>query len=169
MEAFLETFMYEDGVFLADEVLELNAEERTVVARLATTRPFPWVRHQRVWPGHPAHLSVGELIMATAHLGALHGWFFHGLRWNRGWVGYGNRIHRADFKALALVGAPLMLRSRETDSRVGSRRIVVRLTFEFTQEEALVYRGDQTAMFLRVPDPTRPREPLQPQDQERTP
>jgi hypothetical protein len=94
-------------------------------------------------------LSVAELIMATAHMGSLHGWFFYGLRWDQGWVGFGNRIHRADFKSLALIGPPLDLRSRETARRVGARRIVVRFEFDFRQEGRPVYYGDQTAMFVK--------------------
>jgi hypothetical protein len=87
--------------------------------------------------------------MATGSLGCLHAWFFYGCRWDEGWVGFGNRIHRADFKALARIGPPLEMRSRELRSRVGPRRVVLRCAFEFQQEGAVVYTGDQSAMFLR--------------------
>ncbi len=149
MRAFLDTFMYEEAAFLPDEILEADETARSIVARMDTTRQLPYVELQRAWPGHPAHVSVGELVMATAHMGSLHGWFFYGLRWNEGWVGYGNRIHRADFKSLAHVGPPLILRSQETASRIGTRRIIVRFNFEFTQQGSPVYVGDQTAMFVK--------------------
>lgn len=149
LTTFLATFLYHEEVFLPDEIVSLDADAREVVARMDTTRRFPYVQYQRIGPGHPAHLSVAELIMATAHMGSLHGWFFHGLRWDEGWVGFGNRIHRADFKALALVGPPLELRSRETASRVGPRRVIARFEFDFRQDGKPVYYGDQTAMFLK--------------------
>ncbi len=154
IQRFLETFMYDDRAFLIDEVVGLHAERHEIEARLDTTRPLPFVAYQRARPGHPAHVSGAELIMVTADLGSLHAWFFHGLRWDEGWVGYGNRIHRADFKTLAAIGPPLELRSREIRVRKRSNRIVIRFEFDFSQAGQPVYFGDQTAMFLR-PDATR--------------
>lgn len=146
---FLDTFMYREPAFLVDEVLAVDADEHCLSARMETTRELPFARQQRVGPGHPAHVSGAEMLMATGSLGCLHAWFFHGCRWDEGWSGFGSRIHRADFKALARIGPALRLESRELRSRVGERRIVLRLEFEFWQEDALVYRGDQSAMFLR--------------------
>ena len=87
--------------------------------------------------------------MATGSLGCLHAWFFHGGHWDEGWAGFGNRIHRADFKRLVARGPALRLTSRETRSWVGARRVVLRYAFEFFQEGRLVYTGDQTAMFVK--------------------
>jgi hypothetical protein len=87
--------------------------------------------------------------MATASLGCLHAWFFYGCRWDEGWTAFGNRIHHADFRALARIGPPLQLRSRETRSRAGARRLVLRYDFEFRQAGTVVYYGDQTAMFVK--------------------
>ena len=39
--------------------------------------------------------------MLTGTLGCLHAFLFHGCHWDEGWSGFGNRIHRADFKKLA--------------------------------------------------------------------
>jgi hypothetical protein len=47
--------------------------------------------------------------MVAGSLGCLHVYFFHGCHWNEGWVGFGNRIHRADFKRLATIGPPIEL------------------------------------------------------------
>lgn len=149
MRRFLDSFMYQEEAFLVDEVVRLDAKEHEIEARLHTNRYLPLARYQRVGPGHPAHVSGAEVILATANLGCLHAWFFHGCRWDEGWVGFGNRIHRADFKALARIGPPLELRSRETRSRVGTRRIILRFQFEFWQGETVVYFGDQSAMFLK--------------------
>ena len=146
---FRETFLYREAAFLVDEVLHLDPEARAIQARLDTRRPLPFAAEQRTSAGHPAHVAAGELLMATGSLGCLHAWFFHGCRWDEGWVGFGNRIHRADFKSLARIGPPLALHSAETRARRGPRRVVLRIEFRFEQEGRLVYRGDQSAMFLR--------------------
>ena len=151
MRRFLETFNYREEAFLVDEVVKLDPAARAIEARMDTTRDLPFTRQQRVDAGHPAHVNAGELLQATGSLGCLHAWFFHGCRWEEGWAAFGNRIHRADFKNLALLGPPLRLESRETRTRVGSKRVVIRYAFHFRQGESLVYVGDQTAMFVRYP------------------
>jgi hypothetical protein len=149
MRRFLDTFLYHEDAFLIDEVTVLDREERRFEARTDTTRPLPFAARQRVGPGHPAHVSAAELLMVTGNLGCLHAWFIHGCRWDEGWSGFGNRIHRADFKQLARLGPPLELSSRETRTRVGARRVVIRYEFRFFQEGQLVYLGDQSAMFFK--------------------
>ena len=149
MEHFLETYLYRKEAFLLDDVLRLDAEHRVVEARMNTSKLLPLAQYQRVHDGYPAHVTAAELIMVTASLGSLHAWFFYGCRWDDGWVGFGNRIHRADFKALARIGPPLELRSCESRARVGSRRIMIRFDFEFSQGDKAVYHGDQSALFLK--------------------
>jgi 3-hydroxymyristoyl/3-hydroxydecanoyl-(acyl carrier protein) dehydratase len=151
MRRFLETFNYREEAFLVDEVVKIDPEARAIEARMDTTRELPFTRHQRVDDSHPAHVNAGELLQITGSLGCLHAWFFHGCRWEEGWAGFGCRIHRADFKDLARLGPPLQLESRETRTRVGPKRIVMRCELRFWQEETLVYFGDQTAMFLKDP------------------
>jgi hypothetical protein len=152
MRRFLDSFLYESGAFLVDEVLRLDADERTIVARMDTRRPLPISALQRTSENHPAHVAAAELLQLTGSLGCLHAWFFYGCRWDEGWAGFGNRIHRADFKELAYIGPPLDLASRETRSRVGRERIVLRYEFRFSQQGRLVYAGDQTAMFVKSRD-----------------
>ncbi len=41
------------------------------------------------------------------------------------------------------------MRSRETRTRRGERRLVIRYEFEFRQGNTLVYFGDQSAMFFK--------------------
>jgi hypothetical protein len=95
LRRFLDTFLYHEDVFLVDEIRKLDSESRTIHAVLDTARPLPYADRQRVSEIHPAHVSGPELIMATGSLGCLHAWFFHGCRWDEGWTGFGNRIHRA--------------------------------------------------------------------------
>lgn len=152
IERFRESFLYRDEAFLVDRVTAVLTQEKALHARLETTRAFPYARLQRNDAHHPPHVAGADLIAITGSLGCLHAWLFHGVRWQEGWVGFGNRIHRADFKKLAQLGPPLELVSRETRARVGERRIVLRCEFEFRQSGEVVYRGDQSAMFLKSPD-----------------
>ena len=154
MRRFLDTFLYAEEAFMVDEVTRLDADERVVEGRMDTLRELPVSEYQRPSDQHPAHVSAADLLQATGSLGCLHAWFFHGCRWDEGWVGFGNRIHRADFKQIAHRGPHLDLVSRETKTRVGTSRIVLRYEFEFFQEGRQVYFGDQTAMFFRGPAPS---------------
>ncbi len=149
MRRFLDTFLYREGAFLVDEVLELDADTRRIRALLDTRRALPFASQQRTDALHPGHVSAGELLMTTGSLGCMHAWFFHGCRWDEGWAGFGNRIHRADFKSLARLGPPLRLESRELRARRGPGRVLLRCEFDFWQEDALVYKADQTAMFFK--------------------
>ena len=151
MQHFLDTFLYREEAFFVDEIVSVDREACALEARLDTARPLPYSDAQRVRPEHPAHVSAGELLMATGSLGCLHAWLFHGCRWDLGWTGFGNRIHRADFRRLVRRGPALVLHSRETRRRVGARRVMLRLEFRFEQEGELAYWGDQSAMFFLGP------------------
>lgn len=152
MRRFLDTYLYTEPAFLVDEITKLDAEQRTIEAVMDTTRPLPLAPLQRVSPLHPAHVTGSELIMLTGNLGSLHAWFFHGCRWDEGWSGFGNRIHRADFKSLCRIGPPLRLESKEIRTRAQAQRVVLRYEFRYWQEERLVYFGDQSAIFVKEKD-----------------
>jgi len=123
--------------------------EQDITDTYHAVREQAFARCQRVDERHPAHVSGAELLMVTGGLGCLHAWFFHGCRWDQGWAGFGNRIHRADFKRLARIGPPIELLSRETKTRVGDRRIVIRFEFDFRQAGETVYAAEQSAMFVK--------------------
>ena len=149
MQHFLDTFLYEEEVVFVDEITSLDRENKRITAILDTKRLLPFAARQRVGSHHPAHVSGPELVMATGSLGCMHPYFFYGCRWDEGWAGFGNRIHRADFKRLATIGPPILLESVETRARVGANRIVLRFAFNFRQNGELVYVGDQSAMFVK--------------------
>ncbi|MEM9177382.1 MAG: hypothetical protein AAGC67_19380 [Myxococcota bacterium] len=152
LQHFLDTFLYREPAVLVDEVTAVDREAGRIEARLDTLdrpAPFPFAASQRTGPHHPGHVSGAELVMVTGALGCLHAFLFHGVRWDEGWAGFGNRIHRADFKRLARLGPPIELVSTETRKRIGAARVVLRYAFEFRQEDELVYVGDQSAMFVK--------------------
>ncbi|MAG31414.1 MAG: hypothetical protein CL908_11070 [Deltaproteobacteria bacterium] len=149
VQNFLDTFLYREEAVLIDEITLLDRQDTRIEARIDTTRSLPFAASQRVGPNHPAHVSGAELLMTTGSLGCLHAYFFHGCRWDEGWAGFGNRVHRADFKRLAIIGPPIELSSRETRTRVGPARVLIRFAFDFRQRGELVYVGDQSAIFVK--------------------
>ena len=152
LQHFLDTFLYREPAVLVDEITSIDPEVGRIEALLDTVdrpSPFPFAETQRTSPNHPGHVSGAELVMVTGALGCLHAWLFHGVRWDEGWAGFGNRIHRADFRRLSRLGPPIELVSTETRKRVGPTRVVLRYAFEFRQEGELVYVGDQSAMFVK--------------------
>lgn len=149
-ERFWRTMPYDPEAFLVDEVLEVDAAAGVVRARMDTTRRMPLVELQRGDPSvHPRHVPGPVLVLVTGNLGLVHAYCQHGVRFDEGWIGFGSRIHRADFKRLALIGPPLELVSKVTRARIQPDRHVVRYEFTFTQAGRVVYWGDQTATWLR--------------------
>lgn len=146
----LATMPYHPRAFLIDEVIEVDREAKRVRARLDTTKELELASLQRGDPAiHPRHVPAPVLLQLTGMMGMLSGYFVHDLRFDEEWIGFGSRIHRADFKRLALLGPPLDLESIETRARVGADRQIVRYEFRFAQEGRLCYFGDQTATWLR--------------------
>jgi hypothetical protein len=151
LRRFLDAYLCEEAAFLVDEITHLDPDARLLLGVMDTTRPLPVSKLQRTGPHHPAHVSASDLLTLTGNLGCMHAWFLHGCYFDQGWTGFGNRIHRADFKKLARIGPPLELESRELRARDGKARVVIRFEFHFRQEDGLVYYGDQTAMFMKEP------------------
>jgi hypothetical protein len=148
---------YGRGGLLLDDILEVDRDRGLVVARMPTSADLPLTREQRTDPHrHPAHLNGGLLVHMSGMLGFVHAYYVLDLRHRDGWIGYGARIHSARFHELARPGAPLVLRGWATHVRRGGERILARYRFEFEQQGALVYEGDQSAMWLRTSSPTRP-------------
>ena len=149
---FLATLPYDPRAFFISELTSVDPAARKVAARVDTSAGLPFVEHQRGGEAlHPKHVNGGVLVHLTGMLGLVHAYFFDGLRFDEGWIGYGGRIHRAEFRTLARIGPPLELSSVETRRRDGADRKVVRYEFEFRQEGRVVYVGDQTASWLRGP------------------
>ncbi|MGF1467829.1 MAG: hypothetical protein ACFCGT_17050 [Sandaracinaceae bacterium] len=148
---FVEDAIYLPGGLFIDEVLEVDPNQGLVRCRMPTHDDLPLTREQRAHPvRHPRHVAGGLLVHLTGVVGLVHAFYVLGLRHREGWVGYGGRIHSARFKTLARPGAPLELVGRTTRVRRGPSRIVARYDLRFTQDDKVVYEGDQTAMWIRV-------------------
>lgn len=139
-----------DGVLL-DEILEVDVAASRVVARMPTHDELPITREQRAHPvRHPRHVSGGLMVHMTGIMGFVHAYYVLGLRHAEGWIGYGARIHDAKFAALAAPGEPLVLEARATRVTRGHTRVVARYDLRITQGGAVVYTGDQSALFVQV-------------------
>ena len=113
------------------------------------SRPAPFPHSTARAKAIRLHVAAPDMLMLSGNLGFLHAWFFHGCRFDEGWAGFGNRIQRADFKNLARIGPPLRLESTESRTRVGPKRVMMRMEFQFWQDETLIYQADQSAIFFR--------------------
>jgi hypothetical protein len=134
-----------------DELVEVDQDAGIVRARMSTRPDLPLTRDQRAHPvRHPRHVSGGLMVHVTGMLGFMHTYYVLGLRHADGWIGYGGRIYDARFVALATMGPPLDLELRATKVRQRETQIFGRYEFRFTQEDTLIYQGDQVAMWMKV-------------------
>jgi hypothetical protein len=152
--AFVADCPYGPGGLLLDEIVEIDAANHRVVARMPTFDDLPLTREQRAHAvRHPRHVSGGLMVHMTGMSAFVHAYFVLGLRHADGWVGYGAKIHSARFRALAPPGEPLLLECTATQMRRGEASVFARYSFRFTQEDKLVYEGDQSALWTKVPSP----------------
>lgn len=136
---------------LIDEVISIDHEGHRVVARMPTHEDLPLTREQRAHPVfHPRHVSGGLMVHMTGMVAFVHSYYVLGLRHSEGWIGYGGRIHSARFKALAKPGPPLLLECKATQMRRTPKQVLARYDLRFTQEDVLVYEGDQTALWMKI-------------------
>jgi hypothetical protein len=142
---------YGPGGLLLDELLTVDRDAGLVVARMPTHDELPLTREQRAHPvKHPRHVSGGLMVHMTGMIAFVHAYYVLDLRHADGWIGYGGRIHGARFKALAKPGEPMDLSCKTREMRKGTTSVLARYDFVFTQGGAVVYEGDQTALWQRV-------------------
>lgn len=144
---------YGPGGLLLDDVTVVDAKASLVRVRWPTHAELPLTREQRVHPvKHPRHVSGGLMVHMTGMAGFAHAYYVFGIRHADGWIGYGARIHSARFHALATPGEPIIIEIRAKQARRTPTKILARYDLRFTQEDRLVYEGDQTALWMKVPD-----------------
>jgi hypothetical protein len=155
--AFVADCPYGPGALLIDDIVSVDRESSTVVARMPTSAELPLTRDQRAHPErHPRHVNGGLIVHATGILGFAHAYYLLELRHADGWIGHGASIHDAKFKKMATIGEPLELTCTAVQSKKIKNAYVVRYTFKFSQAGELVYTSDQTAWFHQVGVPERP-------------
>ena len=142
---------YGPGGLLLDEILDVDAAQSLVRARMPTHAELPLTREQRVHEvRHPRHVSGGLMVHMTGMMGFAHAYYVLGLKHADGWIGYGAKINSARFKSLAKPGDPLVLECRATQTRKMAASVFARYAFRFLQNDVLVYEGDQTAIWSKV-------------------
>jgi hypothetical protein len=142
---------YGPGATMIDAVSLIDPEASRIRVRWPTHPDMPITRDQRVDPlRHPSHVSGGLMVHMTGIAGFAHAYFVLGLRHSEGWVGFGGRIHAANFRALATPGMPIVIDCHATRVARRATRIICRYDLRFFQGEKLVYEGDQTAMWLKA-------------------
>lgn len=149
--AFVADCPYGPGALLIDDIVRIDRETSTVVARMPTHPELPITRDQRSHPErHPLHVSGGLMIHATGIVGFAHAYYVMDLRHADGWIGYGTHIHEGRFKKMGKVGPALLLTCSATNVRKIRGAIVARYTMRFEQDGDVVYEGEQSAIFTRV-------------------
>ena len=152
--AFVDDCPYGPEGMLLDAIVTVDRPGQRIVARMPTHDDLPLTRAQRVHPvHHPRHVSGGLMVHMTGIVAFAHAYYLLDVRHADGWIGYGARIHKVRFHALAKPGAPLLLECTALHVRASEKNILARYAFRFTQGDVLVYEGDQTAMWLRTKEP----------------
>lgn len=152
-QAFIDDCFYGPDAILIDEILEVRPEDNFVSARMPTSQDLPLTRAQRTHEKrHPAHVNGALMVHMTGMLAFVHTYYVLKLRHADGWVGYGVRIHDAKYHKLANTEDPLILECAAQRVRRIREQLFVRYKFWFKQNDALVYEGDQSAIWSQVLD-----------------
>ena len=151
---FLANCPYDDEAILIDAILEIDAAQDRVRARMPVHHDLPLTRNQVVSAQHPRHVAAGLMVHATGVVGYIHAHYILGLRAKDGWTGYGVRIHDARFSALAEPDTPLILEGVAQRVRRLNDQIFARYNFHFLQADKTVYKGEQTAVWVRTQSDT---------------
>lgn len=149
--SFLADCPYLPSGLLIDDIVSLDKTTSTLVARAPTHDELPLTRDQRVHAErHPRHLNGGVMIHMTGMVAFAHAYYLLDLRHADGWIGYGTHIHSGRFRKMGRIGPPLHLSCHATSVRTIRGAIVARYDLRFTQEDDVVYEGDQSALWTRV-------------------
>ena len=146
---FHEQCLYTSEAWFIHDILEMDAENNTMVGLVDTTQLGPLVEAQVALPGHPKHLPGAVCIQITGTLGALMSAYMLDMRRTDGWVGFGTHIHEAKFPSIGEIGPPVHARATILSRRTLRGTTFVRYRFSFTQEDREVYRSEQTAAWKR--------------------
>jgi len=151
---FLADSPYGPEGLLFDAIVDIDHEASRIVMRMPTHENLPLTNTQRTHPvHHPSHVNGGLMVHMTGMVAYAHFYYVFGLRHSEGWVGFGARIYSARFVALAPPGEPMELECHCTQHRQSETRILARYDFRFRQAGNLIYRSDQSALWLKTGAP----------------
>src|SRR5512140_1779394 len=149
--AFIADCPYGPDALFIDDIVAVDRDAGSIIARMPTHADLPLTRDQRAHPErHPRHVAGGVILHVTGIVGFAHAYYVLGLRHADGWTGYGATVHEAKFKKLATIGEPLTLHCASTQAKKIKTTYVIRYMFRFEQRGEVVYTGDQTAIFTQV-------------------
>ena len=149
--AFVSDCPYGPEALLIDDIVTIDRDTSTVVARVPTHDDLPLTRDQRAHvERHPRHVNGGLMIHLTGMVGFAHAYYVLGLRHADGWIGYGTHVHDGRFKRLGKIGPPLIVTLRAKSVRKIGASIFARYDIEFRQDDDVVYVGDQSAIWTRI-------------------
>ena len=142
---------YGPEALLIDDIVSIDRDTGTIVARMPTSADLPLTRDQRAHPKrHPRHVSGALMIHATGMMGFAHAYYLLGLRHGDGWIGYGTHIHDARFRRMGEIGEPMLLTCTAKQVRTIKGTMFARYAFRFTQRDEVVYVSEQSAVFTHV-------------------
>lgn len=148
-DGFIASSLYAPEHWYLHELLEIDHETHRVRALMDTTRLGALVDAQRTESGHALHVPAACVIQATGVLGNIHAREVLGLLAEDGWFGYGTRITQARFHTMGRIGPAVIATCSVTKRRRVRGIWFVDCEFEFTQEGALIYSSQQSAVWLQ--------------------
>jgi len=141
--------LYQPWAWFLHELLEVDVEQRRVVAAMDTTALSLLVDAQRVVSGHERHVPAAAIIQATGTLGQLYVVYGLGLRASAGWHGYGTHIRQARFARMGRIGPPIRATAVCTRQRQMMGTWFCDFDIRFEQEGEAVYTSTQSAVWRR--------------------
>lgn len=148
-EAFIANALYAPDAWFLHELLEVDAEQQRIVARMDTTRLGPLVDAQRTDSGHALHVPAACIIQATGVLGNVHAREILGLKGEDGWFGYGTRVQQARFHRMGEIGPPVLAECVVKKARQMRGTWFADYAFTFSQHGEPIYSSEQSAVWLK--------------------
>jgi hypothetical protein len=143
--------LYARDCWFVHRLLDVDTDQRMILAELDTTRIGRLVDAQRVVAGHPQHLPAAAVIQMTGTLGHLFAVYVKGLRTTDGWSGFGTHIRKARFPRIGTIGPPVLATATCTRERQLRGTWFCDFHFHLEQEGQAVYTSDQTAAWIHNP------------------
>lgn len=138
-----------DALFI-DEILAVDRDQGMVQAQMPTPDTLPLTRDQRGDPRvHPRHVAAAVMLHVTGIVGYAHAYYVLDVRHAEGWVGFGTHIHSARFRAMCVLGPPVVVECRQQRIRKLVGNLFARYQYVFKQNGETIYESEQSAVWRR--------------------